>query len=505
MKTDTKPEESKRFRHGAHTGNHAHPHAAMGTQGDDTTHEHAHDHSADATHDHHKGAASVSIHVNGHTTTSTTNTTAPVVVTAAADDGSEWHAYLTVEGLRTTDHRAIAADALTWRDLPLPLLWCEDGNGHSDSTIVGSITSIERQDGGKIYASGTFDMGGEAGTEAARLCTEQMLRWVSVDLEVLSSELITIGSGGSSGDPFLDELFGPMPGDDDDWYEEVTEGRIMGAHMVAFPAFPQAVIAPASQALADVEPMGEAPKVVPGLIACGAAGEPPAAWFANPGLSGPTPVTVLADGRVYGHLATWGTCHTGFEGACVCAPKSGHGYAYAMTGRVRTAEGNFQPVGQITMGTGHADLRAGHRAAAEHYDHTGSAVADVAFGEDDHGIWFAGALRPGLTDDQVRILRASALSGDWRQIGGGLELVAALAVNVPGFPIVAASPRAGIAYDEAAPTQVSLVAAALVRRDPLGPVRVELAAVRGEVGVLRRVVDSLLPLARQAIGDRLGV
>jgi hypothetical protein len=27
------------------------------------------------------------------------------------------------------------------------------------------------------------------------------------------------------------------------------------------------------------------------------------------------------------------------------------------------------------------------------------------------------------------------LSGDWRRIGGNLELVAALAVNVPGFPV----------------------------------------------------------------------
>ena len=39
------------------------------------------------------------------------------------------------------------------------------------------------------------------------------------------------------------------------------------------------------------------------------------------------------------------------------------------------------------------------------------------------------------SDDQVRALRGSPLSGDWRRIAGNLELVAALAVNVPGFPI----------------------------------------------------------------------
>jgi hypothetical protein len=71
-----------------------------------------------------------------------------------------------------------------------------------------------------------------------------------------------------------------------------------------------------------------------------------------------------------------------------------------------------------------------------HYEHTGRAIADVNAGEDAYGIWVAGALRPGATDDQVRALRGAPLSGDWRKIGSsGLELVAALAVNVPGFPI----------------------------------------------------------------------
>jgi len=47
----------------------------------------------------------------------------------------------------------------------------------------------------------------------------------------------------------------------------------------------------------------------------------------------------------------------------------------------------------------------------------------------------AGALRPDADELTVRRLRGAALSGDWRQLAGGLELVAALAVNVPGFPI----------------------------------------------------------------------
>src|ERR1019366_6278485 len=51
--------------------------------------------------------------------------------------------------------------------------------------------------------------------------------------------------------------------------------------------------------------------------------------------------------------------------------------------------------------------------------------------EDEFGIWFAGSLRASATDEQVSLLRASSISGDWRDN----ELVAALAVNEPGFPL----------------------------------------------------------------------
>jgi len=89
----------------------------------------------------------------------------------------------------------------------------------------------------------------------------------------------------------------------------------------------------------------------------------------------------------------------------------------------------------------HAGRRLAASDTAAHYEHTGVAVADVAAGEDEHGIWIAGTLRSTVTDEQVEVLRASPLSGDWRSIGGKLELVAALAVNSPGFPI----PRALVA------------------------------------------------------------
>ena len=178
-------------------------------------------------------------------------------------------------------------------------------------------------------------------------------------------------------------------------------------------------------------------------------------WFADPQLLAPSPVVVTEQGRVFGHLATWDTCHIGFGDVCVTAPHSVADYAYFKTGAVLTSRGEI-PVGQITMDTGHADLHYGARKAASHYDNTGSVVADVNVGEDAHGIWVAGRVREGVTDEQVAGLRAAALSGDWRRIGGAMELVAALAVNTPGFPI----PRTALAASGA--RQTALVAASLV-------------------------------------------
>jgi hypothetical protein len=159
--------------------------------------------------------------------------------------------------------------------------------------------------------------------------------------------------------------------------------------------------------------------------------------------------------HVYGYIAQWGVCHIGIQGVCTTAPHSLSDYWYFATGKVDTEEGTVR-VGQITMDTGHASMRANAKVAAAHYDNTGAAAADVAVGEDEFGIWFSGVLRSKVTDEQRHALRAAGrVSGDWRQIGHDLELVAALAVNVPGFPIPHV--RAGVYNGE----QVSLVAAGL--------------------------------------------
>lgn len=182
-----------------------------------------------------------------------------------------------------------------------------------------------------------------------------------------------------------------------------------------------------------------------------------AADFADPGLTSPTPLTVSNNGHVKGHLAIFGTCHTSFPDVCVTPPRTQTGYAMFHLGEVQTDAGPIG-VGKITLGTGHATPRAGARPASEHYDHTGTCVAVVRAGEDEHGIWVAGRLVEDITPERLAALRRSPLSGDWRRVNGNLELVAALAVNTPGFPV----PRTMVA--SAGGSQLSLVAAGVVPR-----------------------------------------
>lgn len=190
----------------------------------------------------------------------------------------------------------------------------------------------------------------------------------------------------------------------------------------------------------------------------------PAEWFTDPELDGPTPITVTPEGRVFGHIAIWGTCHTGLglsvgmDDSCTAPPSSPSNYAYFRTGVVDTDAGEI-PVGNLTMGIGHAPERMSAGAALAHYDNTNAVVADVVTGEDAYGIWFSGAMRENLTPDRIREFKASRLSGDWRRIGGDLELVAALSVNVPGFPI----PRLALAASGG--RQTALIAAGIVNPD----------------------------------------
>lgn len=187
----------------------------------------------------------------------------------------------------------------------------------------------------------------------------------------------------------------------------------------------------------------------PALTAAVAPLKPPRSWFERPEANERTPLTFTAAGEVFGHLALFETCHTGFQGGafseCVMAPRSPSGYQMFHLGQLETDDGTVA-VGKLTYGTGHAPLSAGLQAASAHYDDTGSVGAFVRATDGQYGIWLAGAVRSDLTPEGLRDMRANPPSGDWRALNNQLELVAALAVVVPGFPI----PRSQLALSASA-------------------------------------------------------
>jgi len=384
-------------------------------------------------------------------------------VTAAADTGEDravvnWAGVIGIEGRITGDGRQIEDNALMWDDGPLPFFHVrqDQGYGHAGKLTVGHILTIERRPGGLIWGTGTVDLGCEESIECARLIGNGLQTGVSMDLDSVSFEIRVRmelleeeqqvedeGPATAAADNPVDDegRVTVIAINDGDEVMVTTGARVRGATSVGEPAFAEATIALTDDdwedritaATAALE-SGAAPSM---LAASAAPVEPPAAWFSDPQLDGPTPMVITDDGRVYGHLAEWGTCHTGFPGQCITPPTSPSSYSYFLTGALRTAEGTEVRVGQITLDTSHAPRNASAAAAMAHYDNTGLAVCDITVGEDAYGIWFSGGLRPGVTPEQIRVLRASPVSGDWRTFrrGGGLELMAALSVNVQGFPV----------------------------------------------------------------------
>lgn len=174
-----------------------------------------------------------------------------------------------------------------------------------------------------------------------------------------------------------------------------------------------------------------------GSVTAAAPVRPPLEWFSEPIMNRPEPLTVSEDGRVSGLIASFNRCHAGIMDECVMAPRSATGYKYFLNGQVMTADGRTVRVGKITMGTGHAGPNMRWMPAADHYDNTGTVAAIINVGENQYGIWAAGSTVSSLSEEQMQELRRSPISGDWRRVDGSLELVAALAVNTPGFPIIA--------------------------------------------------------------------
>lgn len=434
-----------------------------------------------------------------------------------------WVGVLVVEDAPSGDRRFIEAGALTWRDLPLPLMAMtrnpEGGDGHAGGELVGRIDEVWR-DGNRIMGRGVFDLGGAAGREAYRLVRDGMLRGVSVDMDDTEAR----HENQLPPDAGLEEALNFDPG-----MVIFTKGRIMGATLCPFPAFQEAyvtlvdedetaadtIVAAAGPALAGAVARSWLPIGDPAVVAsAGAPERPPAAWFTKPDLDAPTPVRVTADGRVFGHVAQWGSCHIGMP-RCVTPDqlRSAAGYRYFRTGQTLCDDGALVATGPIVVDTVHPNLRLAASDAQAFYADTGCAIADVVVFEDRHGIGIAGAIRPEATEAQVRKLRGGDVSPDWRMINGRLEIVAMLTVNNSGYKVAAVAASAGpvltVIPDVRAYTRdgnvVSLVASSGLR-PTLGSEEAfaaELAELRAELEVISRAIRPQRVEQAKALAERL--
>mgnify|MGYP001024520836 CR=1 FL=1 len=417
-----------------------------------------------------------------------------------ADDGT-WTGTIALVNEWSADNRMLALDVDTpvdVRPLPLPVTVQYVTGPRHDGATVGLMTLDEVwRDGPQIMGRGRIDTEDPQGAALIRKIRGGFLRFVSADVDKVAGRMVCVSTDGQiieDCDQDADEM---QPG------ELYTQWRIMGASLLAHPAFPEAQIGLA----ADQEPEEAAPDndtvaydpawgcvrpddsggwktagcdaedavpagptkdrpydpedAAPAAATATAAIDmppadavstedtsdsltaaavhidgwlPPTDWFRSPDLTELQPITVDEDGRVRGYLAAWGIAHRSFPGRAVTPPHSPSGYALFNSRPIHTSEGLID-VGLITMSTGHASLGLDRHAATAHYDDTGTMAAVVRAGEDSRGIWLAGAVLPDLEEEQRLRLSLSRFSGDWRQEGAELELVAALAVPTEGFPV----------------------------------------------------------------------
>lgn len=406
-----------------------------------------------------------------------------------ADAGAgRFHALLCVEDTWTGDDRMFVEGSLTWRDLPLPLM-AKDTDEHGSygadtrSILIGNFDRIEKQ-GLEVHGWGSYitDPDEEAADLIRRVNLGE-LRGISADIDDVEYEvLFPVDSEPDAGEELgeaIDDFDDPadeMPRETDEdgqeyivWQEKqprlrVTEGRVMGATVVPFPALQECFIegddaeSSTDNEAAPMELAASAARTmahhgVTGMIlsvddddapartevTAAASGHfnfpvlPPSEFFTVPEPDGPMALTLLDNGQIMGHIATWGECHTGITGECVEPPTSPSGYARFHVGELTCDDGSKVAVGRLTFNTGHAGRGWDAAKTIAHYDNTGTQGAYIVAKDGAHGIWVCGAAKAGLTDGQVQEMMAAPPSGDWRRFGQHLELVGVLAVNVPGF------------------------------------------------------------------------
>jgi hypothetical protein len=381
--------------------------------------------------------------------------------------GTKFRTMLAPIGLSTGDGRRFAEGGISLADVPFPFEWARSREGGHDGAVsVGAVqeatvlTVKEAVAGEWISADAAKDLDpkmtavwakGQMYDDADR---ETMPRLAEDVAEAM--HLMTGGTLGPSVD--LDSFEGVpvMEGTDEPvtwevieaYYEEhgeeprlellITEGRVRAATLVSIPAF-----AETSRPLDLIETDDDTESALALVASVATETRPLVSAFTLPELDGPTPITWdWENGRVFGHIATWQTCHVGYSDVCVTAPKDESGnYAAFNRFPVETEDGGTVWAGRITVGGRHAGLSLDAPRAMAAYD-SKTVAAHVRAYTDAHGIVVAGPIELAADSPHRAALDRRKVSGDWRETPDGLSLVEVLALSPgprahaePGFPI----------------------------------------------------------------------
>lgn len=428
--------------------------------------------------------------------------------------GTKFRTMLAPINASTGDGRRFQSGAIELAPVPFPFEWARAREGgHDGAVTIGAVqetaimtvaqaitdgwVSKEQAKGLPGKLEGVFAKG-EMLDHASR---EDMPRLAEDVAEVMT--LIDAGTLGPSVDldsfegvPVMEGSDTPVSYDELEAYWEetgeepklellITAGRVRAATLVSIPAFQEtsrpleliAEVAAEGEAAADSTPVAALIASVAGQTA-----RPAVADFARE-LDGPTPITYDQEtGRVFGHIATWRTCHVGFEGVCITPPRDDEPEQYSRFNRyaVETEDGIVW-AGRLTVGGRHAGLNLNASQAMATHDGK-TVVAYVRAYSDEHGIAVAGVLEPDLDATTWATLERRKVSGDWRETPDGLSLIEVLALSPgprshsePGFPVAETFSRAG--------RQVALTAALgpeadTVFRPRTGKIDIEAAVAR---------------------------
>ncbi len=433
--------------------------------------------------------------------------------------------------------RVLLPDSLAWPEMPVSFMaQTKTAEGHDGAEVAGRVDEFARKNGmgrkRSIYTAG--ELTNEFGiNEIAPMIENKTMRYVSADLG--ATEWCIVGRGDlaevAMDDLSLEDLQAGK------YALGLTAGKMKALTLLPTQALEGAMVALVAaaeeegMAIEGLEPDELLALVAAGgrwspdpdrifrvvavsedielggkaaLIASPAPVNPPRSWFETQEPPGKMPLTVTKDGRVYGHLATWDSCHASFLPQCVPPPKSPSNYARFHTGYLDTAEGDEISVGKLMFSPsdgGHADRRLSASKASAYYDKCGMAGAYLRATDGEYGIWVAGALNPDLSDQQRekmrRELRLNPPSGDWRIYDGQHDLLCGLAVAIPGFGVIPSAEVSIVASADGVELRDAIIASSgMFEPDPAAVAAMEHLGLVDEEQLAERRIHALAARAQ---------